>query len=91
MKDLLRFLSMIEPLFNNLLLFTEKNYIYAQSSYLYNILSDFENNNLFEEYKLKYLVFIIKIFTEDTYIWNNLRCLSDGYCCLRGDFLFIFP
>jgi hypothetical protein len=62
MKDLLRFLSMIEPLFNNLLLFTEKNYIYAQSSYLYNILSDFENNNLFEEYKLKYLVFIIKIF-----------------------------
>jgi hypothetical protein len=37
MKDLLRFLSMIEPLFNNLLLFTEKNYIYAQSSYLYNI------------------------------------------------------
>ena len=62
MKDLLRFLSMIEPLFNNLLLFTEKNYIYAQSSYLYTILSDFENNNLFKEYKLKYLVFIIKIF-----------------------------
>jgi hypothetical protein len=62
MKDLLRFLNMIEPIFNNLLVFTEKNYTYAQASYLYNILSDFENNNLFEDWKLKYLVFIIKIF-----------------------------
>ncbi len=62
LKDLLKFLNMIEPIFNDLLVFTEKNYTYAQASFLYNIFSEFENNNLFECWKLKYLVFIIKIF-----------------------------
>ena len=37
-KDLLRFLNMIEPIFNNLLFFTEKNTTYATTNYLYNIL-----------------------------------------------------
>jgi len=61
MKDLLRFLNMIEPIFNNLLLFTEKNTTYATTNYLYNILTDDDNNNLNEKWKLKYIVFIIKI------------------------------
>ncbi len=52
---------MIEPIFNELLLFTEKNTRYATTNYLYNIFSDFENNNLHEKWKLKYILFIIKI------------------------------
>ena len=60
-KDLLRFLNMIEPIFNNLLFFTEKNTTYATTNYLYNIFSDFENNDLNEKWKLKYILFIIKI------------------------------
>jgi hypothetical protein len=52
---------MIEPIFNNLLFFTEKNTTYATTNYLYNIFSDFENNDLNEKWKLKYILFIIKI------------------------------
>ena len=36
-KDLLRFLNMIEPIFNNLLFFTEKNTTYATTNCLCNI------------------------------------------------------
>jgi hypothetical protein len=62
MKDLLRFLNMIEPIFNNSLVFIEKNYTYAQAPFIYNLFSNFEYNNLFEKWKLKYLVIIIQIF-----------------------------
>jgi hypothetical protein len=59
LNDLLRFLNMIEPIFNNLFL-SEKSTTYAQTFYLYKIFSNFENN-LNETWKLKYIVFIIKI------------------------------
>ena len=61
-KDLLRFLNMIESIFNNLLFFTEKSSIYATAGYIYNIFVNIENNDLFESWKLKYLIFIFKIF-----------------------------
>jgi hypothetical protein len=60
LKDLLRFLNMIEPIFNNSI-FYEKNTTYATTNYIFNIFEDVENNNFFENWKLKYLIFIFKI------------------------------
>ncbi len=83
MKYLLKILNMIESIFNNLLVFTEKNYIYAQASYLYNILSDFENNNLYEDWKWKYFVdwkwkyLVLKLFDVPFLRTHNIKMLDE--------------
>ena len=60
-KDLLRFLNMIEQIFNKIIFFNEKSTTYATTKYIYNIFSNIENNKLFESWKHKYLIFIFKI------------------------------
>lgn len=61
MEDLLRFIYMLEPLFNNSLYFAERYSIYAGTIYIYKIFSHFEKNDLNEKWKLKYIIFILKV------------------------------
>ena len=61
LKDLARFLNMIEPIFYNSSYFCEKNITYVTAIYIYKLFENVENNLLFENWKLKYLIFIFKI------------------------------
>jgi hypothetical protein len=58
LKDLLRFLKIIEPIFYDGL-FYEKNITYAQPIFIFSLLT--ENNITFEKWKLKYLIYVVKI------------------------------
>ena len=65
-NDLLRFLNMIDPIFEENIYFHEKGTTYATAKYIYNIFISIENNlfknlQLFQTWKLKYLIFIFKI------------------------------
>jgi hypothetical protein len=61
LKDLLRFLNMVEPIFYKKSYFYEKNTTYASAMIIYNMFVDVENI-FFEKWKLKYLIFIFKIY-----------------------------
>ena len=62
MNDLLIFVNLTESLFINNLFFTEKDETYINPMFLYNILTSNENNNIIEEWKHKYLIYVLKIF-----------------------------
>lgn len=61
LKDLLRFLNMVEPIFYKNSSFYEKNTTYATPNFIYNMFVNVENI-FFEKWKLKYLIFIFKIY-----------------------------
>jgi hypothetical protein len=59
-KDVLRFIQMLRPIFINNMYFRESSMIFINNSHLYDILTH-ENISAFKKWKLKYLIFILKV------------------------------